>query len=230
MQKLLVEFENTPGNASQVPCFVSRTLNRDKSLSVLCIVLANNSSEEDQHSGKSGQALSVPVINMHGKPLMPTRPRKARVFLKEDKAIVVQRSPFTIQLKYSSGETKQALKLGIDAEYSNIGFSTITAKSELLSGDLTLRKRISKLIEQKSNYRKTRRSRLWYRKGHKPSVRRKRYRLQSNDLVRYIKSLCKVKGIQNYGEYVILVTKIGKIFDINAKKVELVKYGKGIQF
>ena len=230
MQKLLVEFENRPEDAPQVPCSVSRTLNRDKSLSVPCIVLANNSSAEDQHSGKSGQDLKVPVLNIRGKPLMPTRPRKARVFLKEDKAIVVQRSPFTIQLKYPSGETKQALKLGIDAGYSNIGFSTITAKSELLSGDLTLRKRISKLIEQKSNYRKTRRSRLWYKKGHKPSVRRKRYRLQSNDLVKHIKFLYKVKGVHSYGKYVILVNKTGKIFDINVKKVELVKHGKGIQF
>ncbi len=131
------------------PCSVSGALNRDKSLSVPCIVLADNSSDEDLHSGKSRQDLRVPVLNMRGKPLMPMRPRKARVFLKEDKAIVVQRSPFTIQLKYPSGETKQALKLGIDAGYSNIGFSTITEKSELLSGDLTLRKRISKLMSRK---------------------------------------------------------------------------------
>ncbi len=110
MQKLLVEFKNTSGNSPQVPCSVSGALNRDKSLSVPCIVLANNSSDEDLHSGKSRQDLRVPVLNMRGKPLMPMRPRKVRVFLKEDKAIVVQQSPFTIQLKYPSCETKQALK------------------------------------------------------------------------------------------------------------------------
>ena len=66
MQKLLVEFQNTSGDAPQVPCSVSGTLNRDKSLSVPCIVLANNSSEEDL-SCKSGQALSVAVINIHKK-------------------------------------------------------------------------------------------------------------------------------------------------------------------
>ncbi|GBE54429.1 MAG TPA: hypothetical protein ENH28_04815 [Euryarchaeota archaeon] len=68
------------------------------------------------------------------------------------------------------------------------------------------------------------------RKGHKPSVRRNRYRLQPNDLVKYIKSLCKVKCVHSYGKYVILVNKTGKTFDINIKKVEMVKYGKGIQF
>ncbi|GCC10355.1 hypothetical protein IPdc08_00378 [archaeon] len=230
MQKLLVELKNTSGDAPQVPCSVSEVLNRDKSLSVPYKVLANNSSDEDKHSGKSRQDLRVPVLNMHGKPLMPMRPRKARVFQKQEKAAVVQRSPFTIQLRHPSGETKQALKLGIDAGYSTIGFSVISDKSELLYSELTLRKRISKLIEQKRNYRKTRRSRLWYRKRHKPSVRRKRYRLQPNDLVKYIKSLCKVKGVPNYGEYVTLVNKIGKICGINVRKIEMVKYGKGIQF
>ncbi len=68
MQKLLVELNNTSGNATQVPCSVSGALNRD-SLSVPCIVLANNSSTEDLRSGKSGQALSVAVINMHKKPI-----------------------------------------------------------------------------------------------------------------------------------------------------------------
>ena len=164
MQKLLVEFKNTSGDAPQVPCSVSGALNREETLSVPRKVLANNSSDEDQLSGKRGQDLRVPVLNMRGKPIMPMRPKKVRVFLKEDKALVVQRSPFTIQLKYPSGETKQALKLGIDAGYTTIGFSIVTEKSELLSGELTLRKRISKLLEQKKNNRRTRRSRLWHRK------------------------------------------------------------------
>ncbi len=75
MQKLLVEFKNTPGNAPQVPCSVSRALNREETLSVPRIVLANNNSEEDLLSGKSGQDLRVPVINMRIKPI----PDSARI-------------------------------------------------------------------------------------------------------------------------------------------------------
>ncbi|GCC10788.1 hypothetical protein IPdc08_00825 [archaeon] len=41
MQKLLVEFQNTPEDAPQVLCSVSGALNRDKSLSVPRTVLAN---------------------------------------------------------------------------------------------------------------------------------------------------------------------------------------------
>ncbi|GBE54930.1 MAG TPA: hypothetical protein ENH28_00050 [Euryarchaeota archaeon] len=70
MQKLLVEFQNTSGNAPQVPCSVSEALNREETLSVSRTVLANNSSDEDLHSGRSGQVLNVPVINMH-KQLIP---------------------------------------------------------------------------------------------------------------------------------------------------------------
>ncbi len=64
MQKLLVEFKNTSGDAPQVPCSVSGALNREETLSVPRKVLANNSSEEDLHSGKSGRDLRVPVLNM----------------------------------------------------------------------------------------------------------------------------------------------------------------------
>ncbi|MCP4745061.1 MAG: hypothetical protein GY874_02815 [Desulfobacteraceae bacterium] len=54
---------------------------------------------------------------------MPANCRKARLLLKQDKAVIVCHSPFTIQLKYSTGQTKQELILGIDAGYSNIGYS-----------------------------------------------------------------------------------------------------------
>ncbi|GBE54447.1 hypothetical protein BMS3Bbin15_00600 [archaeon BMS3Bbin15] len=67
MQQLLVEFKNTPENTPQVLCSVSEVLNREETLSVPRKVLADNSSDEDLHSGKSGQDLRVPVINMHKK-------------------------------------------------------------------------------------------------------------------------------------------------------------------
>jgi len=68
------------------------------------------------------------------------------------------------------------------------------------------------------------------RKGFKPAIRRQMYKLHPNDLVRYLKTLYKVKGVNSYGKYVILVDKVRKLVDINVKKVELVKHGKGIQF
>jgi len=67
--QLLVEFENTSGDAPQVPCSVNGALNREETLSVPYKVLANNSSEEDIRSGKCRQNLRVPALNMHKKPI-----------------------------------------------------------------------------------------------------------------------------------------------------------------
>jgi len=44
----------------------------------------------------------VYVLNKHGEPLMPCSPRKARLLLKQKKACVVKRTPFTIKLLYGS--------------------------------------------------------------------------------------------------------------------------------
>ena len=45
---------------------------------------------------------------------MPCSPRKARILLKEGKAEVVNRTPFTIRLTTATGETKQDITLGVD--------------------------------------------------------------------------------------------------------------------
>ena len=39
----------------------------------------------------------VYVLNKHGEPLMPCSPGKARLLLKQQKACVVKRTPFTIK-------------------------------------------------------------------------------------------------------------------------------------
>ncbi len=110
--------------------------------------------------------MSVPVyvLNMRGHPLMPTTPCKARKLVKASKATVLQRLPFTIQLHYATGETKQEIELGIDAGYSIVGFSAKTEKQEVMAGELELRKDVSKHLTERRQYRRTRRSRLWYRK------------------------------------------------------------------
>lgn len=110
--------------------------------------------------------MSVPVyvLNMRGQPLMPTTPRKARNLVKTNKAKVIRRIPFTIQLGYATGETKQQIKLGIDSGYSGVGFSATTKKREVIAGEVELRPDVSRNLTQRRQYRRTRRNRLWYRK------------------------------------------------------------------
>ena len=45
---------------------------------------------------------------------MPCKPSKARKLLKTNKAKVIQRKPFTIQLLYGSSGYKQEISLGVD--------------------------------------------------------------------------------------------------------------------
>jgi 5-methylcytosine-specific restriction endonuclease McrA len=94
---------------------------------------------------------------------MPTIPKKARILLESGKAKVVQRSPFTIQLNYATGETKQQINLGIDPNYSKIGYSAVTENRELISGEVTLRNDIPEKLIERRQYRRNRRNKLRYR-------------------------------------------------------------------
>jgi 5-methylcytosine-specific restriction endonuclease McrA len=97
------------------------------------------------------------VVNMRGQPLMPTSPQKARKLLKAKKVKVVQRFPFLIQLLYATGENKQEVELGLDPGYSQSGFSVITAKKELIAGEVQFRRDVSKKLMDRRMYRHTRR-------------------------------------------------------------------------
>jgi hypothetical protein len=109
--------------------------------------------------------LRVPiyVLNIRGQPLMPTTQHTGKKLLQEGKAQVITRCPFTIQLNYATGETRQPIKLGVDIGYTDIGFSAKTDKLEVISGPLSLRKDVSNKLAEKRMYRRTRRGRLGYR-------------------------------------------------------------------
>ena len=162
-QKLDRRDTYTPTDAPQVRGNCDHALNREGTLSVHGLKTPSNNPDVDIQSGMTGQDLRVPVINMRNEPLMPTSPRRARILLISGKARVISSNPFTIQLLYATGETKQPVTLGIDAGYKHIGFSVVTEKRELISGEAVMRTDMPKLNVEKSMYRRNRRNRLWYR-------------------------------------------------------------------
>ena len=90
----------------------------------------------------------VYVLNMNGKPLMPTeRHGKVRRMLRDGKAHVVRLEPFTIQLDYSAEENIQDVSLGIDSGSKHIGVSATTSKRELLTMQVEERDDIVKLMK-----------------------------------------------------------------------------------
>lgn len=94
---------------------------------------------------------------------MPTKPAIARLLLKDKKARVKKRCPFTIQLKQDTTEYIQDIGLGIDTGYQNIGFSAVSEKEELISGEVTLENNMTRRLQDRVMYRRNRRNRLWYR-------------------------------------------------------------------
>ncbi len=101
----------------------------------------------------------VYVLNKRSEPLMPCKPRKARLLLKAEKAKVVKRTPFTIQLLFGSSGYKQDVSLGVDAGTKYIGLSATTKKEVLFEADVQLRTDIVQLLSSRKELRSTRRSR-----------------------------------------------------------------------
>jgi hypothetical protein len=101
----------------------------------------------------------VYVLNHHGKPLMPTSPVKARHLLKEGKARVVCRDPFTIKLLFGSSGYKQEVVAGMDTGSKTVGAAAIANGRVLYQAEVTLRSDISSKMEQRAMYRRIRRKR-----------------------------------------------------------------------
>lgn len=101
----------------------------------------------------------VYVINKDGKPLMPTeRHGKVRRLLKEHKAIVIKKVPFTIQLLHETTEFVQPITLGVDSGYKYVGLSATTETKELYAEEVTLRTDIVDLLASRMEARRTRRN------------------------------------------------------------------------
>ena len=170
----------------------------------------------------------VYVLNKNGEALMPCKPRKARVLLKEKKAKVVNRTPFTIQLLYGSSGYKQPVNLGVDAGSQYIGLSATTHKKELFKATVELRQDISGLLESRKILRRNRRNKLRYRparfnnRGKKgklaPSIQHK---IDSHLTI--IKRICNIIPIEN----IIVETAEFDIHKLKNPEVYGVEYQHG---
>lgn len=100
----------------------------------------------------------VYVLDKQGQPLMPTkRFGKVRRLLKEKKAVVVNRKPFTIKLKYEpETHVVQEAVLGVDPGRTNIGITVVRDDGIcLFSAKCTTRnKDIPKLMRDRASHRR----------------------------------------------------------------------------
>ena len=117
----------------------------------------------------------VYVLNQNGQPLMPTENHaKVRILLKNKKAKVIKKCPFTIQLAYDSTNYTQDVTLGVDAGSKHIGLSATTEDKVLFEADVELRNDIVNLLSTRRELRSSRRNRkLRYRKPRFSNRKRK---------------------------------------------------------
>ena len=91
---------------------------------------------------------------------MPTENHaKVRLLLKQGKAKVIKRTPFTVQILSTSKTYKQDITLGIDAGSEHVGMSATTEKRELFSAELRPRNDVVELLSTRRELRRSRRNR-----------------------------------------------------------------------
>ena len=118
--------------------------------------------------------MSILVIGLNGRPLMPTTTRKARILLKANKASVICRNPFTIHLWYKTECATQEGSIGVDTGSQNIGIAVTAGSRQVLKAEHVLRSSMEKreLIEARAAFRRSRRYRNTWPAYVMPAIRR----------------------------------------------------------
>lgn len=101
----------------------------------------------------------VYVLSKTGKPLMPCENVIARLLLKQGKARVKRKTPFTIQLTYDSTEYTQDITLGQDTGSKHVGTACIANDEVLYQSHVELRTDIKSNMDSRRQIRRLRRNR-----------------------------------------------------------------------
>ena len=181
----------------------------------------------------------VLVVNKHGRPLMPTTPRKARILLKgyiteiNREALGLTKSHHNDAFVIAQGKhqarceplnleqnrrNRRSLEQFYDAKYIDNRTGEKASGSVLFSGRRTRNKN-----GNSENLRKYRGQKL--SKGRR-SIRKSRYPYQQNDLVKFDGQVYRVRGMQNIGTRVALYAD--KNLTVDVKKIQPYLWRKGI--
>ena len=151
----------------------------------------------------------VYVLDSNSEPLMPCSNAIARLLLKQGKAKVKRRTPFTIKLLQETTRYTQELTLGIDTGSKIIGSAVYNNETRdiIYLSEIEIRNDISKKMTQRSKYRRNRRDRKTrYRKARwlnrKSSIKKDRFsptmtsKINSHlKEINFVKSILPIKNI-----------------------------------
>ena len=149
------------------------------------------------------ESSSVFVVDADGQPLLPTHPARARRLLRDGKAKPYQMLPFTIQLTRRVENAVRDLTVGIDDGAKSVGIAVVDEASQkvVFTGTIKLRQDVTRKMQQRAAYRRSRRSRkLRHRKARfnrrkaqgwlPPTIRQKK-----DSIVRVVRDLQRILPI-----------------------------------
>ena len=101
------------------------------------------------------------VVDAEGRPLLPTCQARARILLKQGKAQVETMYPFTIRLLRAVDNPVGSFGIGIDDGSKHVGVAVVNDKTNeaVFVGEIELRQDVKRLVKQRAQYRRARRSR-----------------------------------------------------------------------
>lgn len=163
----------------------------------------------------------VYIISQDNKPLMPCSNVIARLLLKQGKAKVKRREPFTIKLTYKTTNYTQDLTLGIDTGSGTIGTAVSKNNGDIVyMAEIVVRNDITDKMTQRAKYRRNRRNRKTrYRKVRRlnraNSIRNNRFNpTMQSKLYSHVKEIEYIKSVLPVTE---MVFEIGQ-FDTHRMK------------
>lgn len=101
----------------------------------------------------------VYVLNQSKDPLMTCSPAKARHLLRDGKAKVIKRTPFTIKLLWDCENYIQKIIAGMDTGSKTIGCAAVANGKVVYQSEVQIRQDVSKKMQRRSIYRRKRRGR-----------------------------------------------------------------------
>ncbi len=108
---------------------------------------------------KDERHMFIYVLDKDGRPLMPTQHAgKVRRMLRDGRARIAGHAPFTIQLLYETTTHTQPVALGLNPGSKVAGISASTDRQELYHAEVRMRTDIVKLLSDRRETRRTRRS------------------------------------------------------------------------
>lgn len=184
---------------------------------------------------KESYSAMVYILDKNGQPLMPSRRYgKVRRLLNTNKAIVVKRCPFVIQLLYETPGITQSVEAGIDAGSRHIGASAIANGREIYASETQLRSDIPELLafrrelrsgrrNRKTRYRKPRFNNRTHAKKKNPLPPSIRQKVQSHLVL--VREMCRILPVTK-------ITVETAAFDLQKLKADLegLKRPEGVEY